>query len=64
MRARRVPGHGLAVILYICNRKWIPLQSYSGSVHYFLLSYPFIYYVAQKELPYFMHRLPQDVACL
>jgi hypothetical protein len=51
-------------ILYTHNREWILTQPYSGLVSYFLLRYLYIYYVVQKELRYFMPRLPQDLLCL
>ena len=51
------------IILYACHR-WIFLQNYSGLVSYFLLDYPFIYHVVQRELLYFTHRLLPDLLCL
>jgi len=45
------------------NSEWICLQSYSGLVFCFLLGYPYIYYVVQKGLHYFMPRLLLDLAC-
>jgi hypothetical protein len=48
----------------MCSIEWILLQHCSGSVHYSLLGYQFIYYVVQNGLLYFMRRLPLDAECL
>ncbi len=49
---------------YYSPVEWTCLQTYSGLVHCFFSDYQFIYYVAQKELRFFMHRLLADVECL
>jgi hypothetical protein len=49
---------------YYSLAEWICSQTYSGLVHYFFSDYQFIYYVAQKKLRFFMHRLLADLACL
>ena len=59
-----VGGFRLMSFLYVCSIEWIFIQNCSGLVHCFSSDYPFIYYVVQKELPYFMPRLPPDVLCL
>ena len=46
------------------NRKWIPLLSYSGLVHYFLPAYQFTYYVVPRGHLYFMHKSYPAAGCL